>query len=320
MSGARTKARLWAVAGSLVLAALLVRVAVKQGSHFGKGLNFGPGRVAVLRLDGEILGSEATVRELRLLGEQVDGVKAVVIALDTPGGGVAASQEVREEILRLRMRDGIKVVAAMGGMAASGGYYIASACDEVMADPGTVTGSIGVIMDSFDVHGLLNRVGVKSEVVKSGEFKDAGSPYRAMTARDRLVFQSTISDVYDQFVSDVAATRRGPLAEALARRTDRRAASFTDAEIKSYVESIADGRIYTGRQAWGLGLVDSLGGLEDAIGEAGTLAGLKDPEVITERQPKSFAEIVTGINRAGFSALVRGAFAESAPRLSFLLR
>jgi len=286
----------------------------------GGRLDFWPGRVAVLPINGEITGAEATVRALRRFGEEAGGVKAIVLSLDTPGGAVAPSQEICREIERLRKDDGIKVVAAMGSMAASGGYYIACSCDEIMADPGTVTGSIGVIMEAFEAHALLEKLGVTSEVVKSAEFKDAGSPFRAMDARDRAVFQGAVNDVYDQFVGDVASDRRAPLARALALRTGRKASSFSDSEIKAYVKSLADGRIYTGRQAYRLGLVDSLGGLEDAVTEAANLAGLKNPQVVTLREPRSFAEALTGMNHTQWSAFLRETLLGTAPRLSYLLR
>jgi protease-4 len=313
------------LAGLLVFASLsaLRQEMLSRGLKLDKSMDFSPARVAVLPLNGEITDGAETIHWLRQFGENTGGVKAIVIALNTPGGAVAPSQEICQEIERLRKDDGIKVVAAMGSMAASGGYYIASSCDEIVADPGTVTGSIGVIMETFEGQALLDKLGVKSEVVKSAEFKDAGSPFRAMSARDRAVFQGTVNDVYDQFVGDVASGRRGALAAAMARRTGLKAASFTDKEIKAYVKSLADGRIYTGRQAYRLGLVDSLGGLEDAIAKAQDLAGLKSADVVTIREPRSFAETMTGMDRAGWSAFLRETLLGSAwsgPHLSYLLR
>jgi protease-4 len=309
-----------AVAGALLVAPVVNKKMHGEASKLRHSLDFGPQRVAVLPLNGEIVSAEDTVRWLRHFGEDVNGVKAIVIAEDTPGGGVAPSQEIYQEISRLRKDDGIKVVAAMGNMAASGGYYVASACDEIVADPGTVTGSIGVIMDSFQVEKLLEKVGAKSVVIKSGEFKDAGSPFREMTPRERSLFQATIDDVYDQFVDDVAVGRHDALAEAMARRSGRKADAYKDSEIKAYVKSLADGRIYTGRQAYDLGLVDTLGGLQDAIEEAGNLANLKDPQVVTMREQKSFAEMMTGMNRNAWGAFLRETLMGSAPRLSYLLR
>jgi len=311
----------WFAAALVLVWAVLSRPAGKNhGSRFERAFSFDSDRVAVLPLDGEIVSAAATIHWLRRFGEEVGGVKVIVLSLDTPGGAVAPSQEIYQEILRLRKDDGVKVVAAMGSMAASGGYYIASACDEIVADPGTVTGSIGVIMDSFEVHRLMDRLGLVSQVVKSAEFKDAGSPFRAMTPRDRAVFQGTINDVYDQFVGDVALGRREPLSKVLAKRTGRKASDITDSEIKAYVKSLADGRIYTGRQAFRLGLVDSLGGLQDAVDLGATLAGVKNPQVVTVRETRSFAELFTGMNHAQWGAFLRQTFLGTAPRLSYLFR
>jgi protease-4 len=290
-----------------------------KATGFSKALDFGTPRVAILPLDGEIQDSESTIHWLKRFGHDVRGVKAIVIALDTPGGGVAPSQEICQEIYRLR-DDGVVVVASMGNMAASGGYYISTACDEIVADPGTVTGSIGVIMDSYHAEKLLDKVGVKFETIKSGEFKDSGSFSRPMLPRERALFQTAINDVYDQFVEAVAEGRHDAFASVLAHRSGRKADSFTEAEVKAYAKSLADGRIYTGRQALDLGLVDSLGGLDDAVDRASELAGIHDPEVITYRQSKSLAEWMTGMTRADLKAWVRQAFSGDGPAMSFLFR
>jgi protease-4 len=317
----------WIAAAALAVFALALaghpvgvgKRAKGEAAKLRRSLDLGPERVAIARLDGEIVGSEDTVRTLRYLGEDVNGVRAIVLEIDTPGGSAASAQEICQEIGRLR-KDGIKVVAAMGNTAASGGYYIAAACDEIVADPATVTGSIGVIMDSFQLKGALDKVGVRVEVVKSAEFKDAGSPFRDMTARDRVVFQGTINDVYAQFVDDVAQYRHEAIAGVLAKKTGRKASSFKDAEVREYVHSLADGRVYTGRQAYTLGLVDSLGGLQDAIDEATSLAELKDPQVITLREGRSLAEMVTGMNRSQWGVFLRNAVLGDAPRIGYLLR
>jgi protease-4 len=286
---------------------------------WSKNLDLGPARVAVLPLDGEITDSESTIHWLKRFGHDVRGVKAIVLALDTPGGGVAPSQEICQEIYRLR-DDGVVVVASMGNMAASGGYYISTACDEIVADPGTVTGSIGVIMDSYHAERLLDKVGVKFETIKSGEFKDSGSFSRPMLPRERALFQTAINDVYDQFVEAVAEGRHDAFTAVLARRSGRKADSFSEAEVKAYAKSLADGRIYTGRQALDLGLVDTLGGLEDAVDRASDLAGIHDPEVVTFRQNKSLAEMMTGLSRADMKAWARQAFSAGGPAMSFLYR
>lgn len=318
------KARHWVLLGLGVVAVGLGLLRLRHGAAdkaqgWAKGLDFGPGRVAVLPLTGEIQQSEWTVRWLKRFGHDVRGVKAIVIALDTPGGGVAPSQEICQAIYKLRDED-VVVVAAMGSMAASGGYYIASACDEIVANPGTVTGSIGVIMESVHVEKLLDKVGAKFEVIKSGEFKDSGSFSRPMQPRERALFQTAINDVYDQFVDAVAQGRHDALAGVLARKSGRKAESYSEAELKAYVKGLADGRIYTGRQALDLGLVDTLGGMDDAIDRAAELAGMKDPEVITYREPKSLTEWMTGMSKADLKAWARQAILGDGPNMSFLLR
>lgn len=289
------------------------------GGDAARNLDLGPGRVAVLPLNGEIVDSGWAVRWLRRFGHDVRGVKAIVIALDTPGGGVAPSQEISQAIWRLR-DEGLVVVASMGSLAASGGYYVASACDEIVANPGTVTGSIGVIMETVHLQQLLSKVGAKFETIKSGEFKDAGSFSRPLGARERALFQGAIDDVHGQFVDAVFDGRREALAQALGRRRKVDADKLSEAQVRAYAASLADGRIYTGRQAHDLGLVDQLGSLDDAIERAAELAGLDDPDVITYREPRSFAEWMSGMTRTELQGYLRGVITGSGPRLSFLLR
>jgi len=307
------------VAGLAALGPALRSQLHSSAKKISHGIDLGPSRIAVLPLYGEIQSSDWTVRWLKRFGQDVRGVKAIVIALDTPGGGVAPSQEICQAIYALR-DDGVVVVASMGSLAASGGYYVASACDEIVANPGTVTGSIGVIMETVHLEKLLAKVGAQFETIKSGEFKDSGSPYRPMVPRERALFQGAIDDVYDQFVDAVAQGRHDALADVLAHRSGRKAAAFSDAEVKAYAKKLADGRIYTGRQALDLGLVDTLGGLDDAINRAADLAGLDDPQVITYREPKSIAEWMTGMSKTEMKAWVKQAFTAEVPKLNFLLR
>lgn len=216
-------------------------------------LSFGMGdRVALVTITGQIESSESIVREIRHWSERSD-VAAIVVRLDSPGGGVAASQEIFEEIGKARDK-GKKVVASMGSVAASGAYYIACAVDTVVANPGTLTGSIGVIMQFPVFEGLMDKVGVRLETIRSGEFKDVGNPGRAITPREEEMLQSVIDNTYDQFV-DVVAEGRG-----IARDS---------------VLSFATGAIFTGEQALDLGLVDVLGDYQDAIDIAAGMAGLE---------------------------------------------
>lgn len=217
-------------------------------------------RVALVELVGPINSSEGIVRQLKKYKEN-DSVPAIVLRINSPGGGVAASQEIYQEVLRARDA-GKTVVASLSSVAASGGYYVACAADTIMANPGTLTGSIGVILEFPNTEELFQKIGIRFEVVKSGEFKDIGSPVREMTDRERELLQEMIDDTYDQFVGVVAADRE----------LDRE-------EVLQY----ADGRVFTGRQGVGYGFIDVLGDYEDAIALAAEMAGIRGkPKTIRE--------------------------------------
>ena len=221
------------------------------------------GGVGLLEVKGPIIESQETIRQVRELKEDTN-VKAVVLRIESPGGGVGPSQEIYEEIKKLAAQK--KVVVSMGSVAASGGYYIAAPASVIYANPGTITGSIGVLMKFATMEGLMGKLGVKAQTIKSGEFKDVGSPARPMTEKERAMLQGVIDSTYGQFVKAVAEGRKLPVDE---------------------VKNLADGRIYTGEQAKGLKLVDKLGNLEDAVAEAGRLAGLKgEPQVIRPSKKK----------------------------------
>ena len=254
-------------------------------------------KIAVIPIYGELQDPGFVVHLLHRYRDDVHGVKAVVLAIDSPGGGVAAAQEICEAIKGLQ-DDGIVVVAAMGSMAASGGYYIAAPADRIVANAGTLTGSIGVIMESFNAKKVLDKVGVDFEVVKSGEFKDAFGFHRGMTGRERVLFQGIIDDVYNQFLDIVSEQRKTALSAALAAQLKVPVKKISDLQIRNYVRSFADGRVFSGRKAKENGLVDELGGLDVAIQAAADLAELDDPSVITYREPKSLSELLTGISKA----------------------
>jgi protease-4 len=221
-------------------------------------------KVGVVRIEGIIADSRESIEQIDELADD-DGIKAVVVRIDSPGGGVAASQEIYRAIRQLQMRK--KVIVSMGSVAASGGYLIATAADRIVANPGTITGSISAVMHFADVQELMKKVGVRSSVIKSGKFKDIGSPAREMTAEEKQLIQGLVDDIYDQFVRTVAEDRKIPL------------------EI---IKSLADGRIFSGRQALQLKLVDELGGLQDAVLIAGRLAGIEGkPAVVYSAKKKS---------------------------------
>lgn len=217
-------------------------------------------RVAIVEVHGVIDNSTDVIRQLRKYGQD-SSVPAVVIHIDSPGGAAASSQEIYEEINKIREK-GKKVVASMGTVGASGGYYVACAADTIIANPATLTGSIGVIFQFPVAEELLKKIGIKYEVVKSGENKDMGSWARSMTEKERKSLQSVVDDTYDQFVEAVSTSRRME---------------------KEKVLEIADGSIFTGRQAKDLGLVDQLGDLQDAIKIAGEMVGIREfPKTVKE--------------------------------------
>ncbi len=203
-------------------------------------------------------------------------VKAVVLRLDTPGGEVTASDIIYHEILRFKERTGRPVIGLMMSVAASGGYYIASACDMIIAHPSTLTGSIGVISIFPSVESLMSKVGVKVNVIKSGPSKDSGSPFRDMTEEDKKIFQGIIDEYYEGFLAVVTRGRKGRIPAAELRR-------------------IADGRIYTAPQALKLGLIDAIGYFDDAFGKARDLASLTSAKLVSYTYfPKTKTNIYAG--------------------------
>lgn len=228
-------------------------------------------RIALIRVEGVILDSQTTVSDLKRFAEN-PLVKAIVLRIDSPGGGVVPSQEIYDAVQRVRNKNNKAVVASMGTVAASGGYYIAAATDRIIANPGTLTGSIGVIMETANVEGLLKKIGVEGVVIKSGRFKDVGSPLRKMTDEEQALLQSVMDDVHKQFIEAVAEGR---------------------ALEMPAVQALADGRIFTGRQAKEAQLVDELGNLEDAIQLAADMGGIEgEPKVVEPRRRFSVRELL----------------------------
>ena len=217
--------------------------------------DFGGEAVGVIEIEGAITDARDTIEHIRRFREDED-IKAIVVRIDSPGGAVGPSQEIYREI---RKTVGTKkVVASMGAVAASGGYYVACATDGIVANPGTITGSIGVIMGYTNFRQLLDKIGMVPVVIKSGPYKDTGSPTREMRDDEREILQSITSNIHEQFVTAIAEGRKMERAQ---------------------VEQAADGRIFTGEDAKARGLVDRLGNFEDALEWAGELGGI-DGEVI----------------------------------------
>jgi len=242
-------------------------------------------RIALIRVTGVITagtgarglgaereaGSERIVQQLEKARKDRN-VKGIILRINSPGGSPAGSQEIYDEIRRVR-RSGKPVYVSMGDVAASGGYYIAAAADRIYADPATATGSIGVIMSSLELGELMDKLGIDAEVMKSGQFKDMGSPFRPLTPAEKRIIQGMIDDIFRQFLDAVSEGRKMPLQK---------------------VRALATGRIYTGRQAKALGLVDELGGLREteiAIGQATKLG--PEPKIEVMEKP-GLADILFG--------------------------
>lgn len=222
-------------------------------------------KVGVVEVIGPIMDSKKTVASIRKFTRD-ETIKAIVVRVDSPGGSVGPSQEIYDAVKKAKELK--PLVVSMGGTAASGGYYIACGADKVYANPGTITGSIGVITQFYNVSPLLEKAQVSIETVTSGPYKDSGSPFRQFTEKDRAYFQEMVDDVYEQFIEDVAAARKIELEEA--RR-------------------LADGRVYTGRQAKKYKLVDELGSMQDAVDYVAKEAKLEgEPALVYPPSEESF--------------------------------
>jgi protease-4 len=269
----------------MILAALVLFMIGK--SILPELLEAGKEGVAIVRVEGPILDSYQTVEELKTFADD-PLVKAIVIRIDSPGGGVAPSQEIYNAVNRVRREHNKTVVASMGTVAASGGYYIAVATDRILANPGTLTGSIGVIMQMANFQELLEKIGVKSVVVKTGKFKDLGSPFRPMAEEERQLLESVMNDTLSQFIEAVADGRSMDASE---------------------VEQLADGRVFTGRQAKSVLLIDEIGDLHDAIKLAGELGGIEgSPRVLETTKPFSFQEFLESTFLGGIRSLAPSRF------------
>ncbi len=231
----------------------------------------GPDRIAVVPVEGEIASADDTIGgtqpttspegladALRQAGQDAS-VVAVVLEINSPGGGVTASDEMHQSVLDFKENTGKPVVVSMGDVAASGGYYVSTAADRIVANETTLTGSLGVIFELTNFSEATDKYGIKQVVVKSGKYKDMGNAFREMTPQEREIIQSIVDESYSQFVDVISEGRHIP---------------------KGRVREIADGRVYSGSQAKELGLVDSFGGLDEAAATAGKLARTRDTIVV----------------------------------------
>ena len=227
-------------------------------------------RIGIVDITGLITDSQYITNQVKKF-RQDKRIRGIILRIDSPGGAVGPSQEIYDEVLKTR-ESGKTIYASMGALAASGGYYIASAAEKIFANPGTLTGSIGVIMAFSNAKGLMEKIGLQPEIIKAGEYKDIGSPARAMTQKERNLLQSVVTDVHQQFIEAVASGRDISVAE---------------------VTKIADGRILTGRQAYSLNLVDQLGGLQVSIDQLAHKVGIiGSPKIIKETPRVGFLDWV----------------------------
>ena len=227
-------------------------------------------RIGVIDVTGIISGSQHIVNQVKKF-RQDKRIRGIVLRIDSPGGSVGPSQEIYDEVLKTR-ESGKTIYASMGAMAASGGYYIASAAEKIFANPGTLTGSIGVIMAFTNAKGLMEKIGLQPKIIKAGKYKDIGSPARDMTKKESNLLQSVVDDVHQQFIEAIASGRGISIEE---------------------VTTIADGRIFTGRQANALNLVDELGGLQATIDQLSDKVGIiGEPKIVNEKPRLGFLDWV----------------------------
>jgi protease-4 len=252
----------------VLLAVIFVSIVVAASRNDDSGnWRLAAAKVAIIPIEGEILDGRETIERLHRYADAAM-VRAMVIRINSPGGAIGPTQEIYEEIRKTRKATGKPIVASINSVGASGGFYIAAACDRIVANPGSITGSIGVILQWMDVKDLLSWARLRPETITSGPLKDAGSSYRALTDEERGYFQRIVSQLHAQFVRAVAEGRAGKL---------------TVADIGR----LADGRVFTGEEALSLKLVDELGNLDDAVTIAARLAGVKGkPATIYPRRKK----------------------------------
>ncbi len=266
------------VAGLIIAFCLVVLVLAVRWSPDSSGLHpkaRTQGAIGVVRIEGVLTGAAsgyggsataANITEaLRQAGKR-DDIKAVVVRIDSPGGSAAAAQEIAQEIERVKGK-GKPVVASMGDVAASGGYWVAASCDEIFANPATTTGSIGVITELVSMEELLKKMGIETEVIKSGPYKDMGSITRKLSSEERKLLEDLIKDVYQQFLLQVEKGRKGKMSP-------------------EEIRAVADGRILTGNKAREIGLVDHLGNYYDALDRAKELAGISGEPHVVELNPQ----------------------------------
>jgi len=272
----RSRTWLWVLLGGgfffifMVAVITLMIVAMRSDRKFS---GFGD-KIAVVDLEGVIIEPQTVVGQLKDFADD-DSIKAIILHINTPGGGAAASQEIYTEVRRIRDEKKKTIVASVESVGASGGYYVASGTNKIYANPASVVGSIGVISEWINYEELMKWAKLKDVTLKAGALKDAGNPTREMTPQERAYFQSLIDDMHQQFISAVAEGRKMKVDD---------------------VKAIADGRVWTGQQALPLKLVDKLGDFQTAVDETAKSVGIKgEPELVRpQKERRTLLDVLTG--------------------------
>ncbi len=279
MSERRSRTLLWILIGGgafflFVLAVFsLVYLTLHAGNNDAGITSFGD-RIGVVDLDGVILSPQPVVGQLKKFGDD-SSIKAIIIHVNSPGGGVAASEEIYREVKRIREEKKKRIVVSIETVGASGAYYVASASNKIYADQGSIVGSIGVIAQWVNYGDLLKWAKLKDVVLKTGEFKDTGNPSRDMTPNEQAYMQDLINNMFGQFVKAVA---------------DGRSMKFED------VKSIANGKVWTGEQAKSMNLIDGVGDFEAAVADTAKSVGIKgEPTLVRpDRDRKTLMDLLMG--------------------------
>ncbi|MCX7877489.1 MAG: signal peptide peptidase SppA [Ignavibacteria bacterium] len=274
---------------------LLLANTIKKGTY--EFISTGSGdKIAIVEINDVIISSEKTVSQIKKFRED-KSVKAIILRIDSPGGGVAASQEIYEEVRKTR-ESGKIITTSMGSIAASGGYYIAVGSNLIIANPGTLTGSIGVIAQFISIKDLAEKLGISQTVIKSGNLKDAGNPFRNMNDSDKAYFQEVVDNTFSQFVEVVMKERK-----------------MEKDELMKY----ANGRVFTGLQAYEYKLIDSLGTFEDAVRITSQMAGIEgEPKLIREKKKISIFEEIIGSRIEDITHLKEKLFQEPILQYKFI--
>jgi protease-4 len=278
---ARSRTWLWILIGGgafflFVLAVFSLVYFTLRGQEPGQYMTTGGsgGKIAVVRIDGVILNPRPTIRDLKKFADD-SSIKAIILDLETPGGSAAASEEIYRQVRRIRDDKKKRIVASIGIVGASGGYYIASATNKIFANDASVVGSIGAIMDWYNYGDLLRWAKLKPETIKSGEFKDTGDPARELTPAERAYLQTMVYNMRDQFVAAVASGRGLKVED---------------------VSALADGRVWTGQQALPLKLIDQIGDFEAAVKDTAQAVGIKgEPALVRPvKERRSVLDLLLG--------------------------